>query len=84
MMSAIGLWTAVLKPGVWHFGHHHLILKSEVTIFGQKGGAGDDEASKPAMFGQLVNNRPSDIGIICMNGGNGILFGAVGVAPAGN
>ena len=47
MTSPIGLWTAVLKPGL-HFGHRHLsILEPELIIFGEKGVAGEDDAAKP-------------------------------------
>ena len=35
MTSLIGLWTAVLKPRVWHFGRRHLgFLQPEVTLEG--------------------------------------------------
>ena len=37
MTSPIGLWTAILKPQVQHFGRRHLgVLQPEVT---QEGGA---------------------------------------------
>lgn len=33
MTAPIALWTAVLKPRVWHFSHHLLgFLEPEVTI----------------------------------------------------
>lgn len=40
MTSPIGLWNAVLKPQVRHFGCCHLgFLEQEVTIFGRELGA---------------------------------------------
>ena len=50
MMSPIGLRTAILKQGVY-------ILESEVTIFGQEGGAGEDDATKTVLYVVLMEPR---------------------------
>lgn len=40
--ALIGLCTAVLKPQVWHYNHHHhVFLEPDATIFGRERGAGD-------------------------------------------
>lgn len=49
VMSPIGLWPAVLKQAVCILAFFHLcILEPEVTICGQQGGAGEEDAAKPA------------------------------------
>ncbi len=44
LLLPIGLWCTVLKPRVWHFGWCQIVfMETEETIFGWKGGAGEDE-----------------------------------------